>query len=86
MKEIKPTGWLISDGVSLQFTTKTQDLVIAKRFDWKITELYSEQSIKDIKANAVIEAANTLCIRGDSVKPVNYTMLVNHANKLRSDP
>lgn len=55
MKEITPTGWLIDDGGAWQFTTKSEDLAVAKRFNWKITPLYSEQALADIRAEAVIE-------------------------------
>jgi len=43
---------------------------------------HMEQEINKIKADAITEAANTLCIRGDSVLPVNYTQLLKYANNL----
>jgi len=41
------------------------------------------QSLADIKAEAVLEAANELCIKGDSARPINFTMLVNYANRIK---
>jgi len=38
--------------------------------------------LNKIKADAVRGAANELCIKGDSVTPVNYTMLHKYANRL----
>lgn len=44
---------------------------------------HTKQSLADIRAEAVMDAAVSLCIKGESVKPVNYTMLINHANKIK---
>ena len=39
--------------------------------------------LADIKADAVIEAANTLCITGSSVKTVRYDKYIEYAEELR---
>ena len=82
MKEITPTGWLIDDGGAWQFTTKSEDLAVAKRFNWKITPLYSEQTLADIRAEAVIEAADKV-IRHNEHSFCIHCSLIDHANRIK---
>ena len=49
----------------------------------RILEQAPSQSLADIKADAVIEAANELCIKGDSVITVRYDKYIEYADKLR---
>ena len=46
---------------------------------------FAGKPLAAIKAEAVREATNKLCIKGDSVVPVNYTMLHNYASQLEQE-
>jgi len=81
MKEIKPTGWLIANDGAWQLTTKSDDLTVAKRFNWKVTPLYSEQSLAEIKAEAVRKVAQDWLITKDHDYTVRKTLL-NEADRI----
>lgn len=44
-----------------------------------------KQSLADIKADAVIEAANAVCINGDSVITARYDKYIEYAENLRAN-
>ncbi len=80
MKEIKPKGWLINDGTGEFFTSKEGDLTVADRFNWKVAPLYSDQSLAEGKAEAVMGIIDTAW-NGKSQLDVDD--ITNYANKLK---
>ena len=86
-KELKAYNAEIKQALSecLVVATNHYDLSESSREAWLdlITQSPS-QSLADIKADAVIEAANTLCIKGDSVITVRYDKYIEYADNLRS--
>jgi len=95
MKEIKPKGWIIYDGFNTTYTEVESNLSTAKRFNWKITPLYSAQSLAEVKTDAVIEfnkstvfghsegANEEYCKGFDEALEQLDNMAEDYANKLR---